>query len=295
MLRLETKRPAAMGWRWAMGAAAVLAVAVVGLAFNNGMLPGQHPVRAAVQTVDGSLYTGSGEEMRAIPVGYEIRNGDEVRTAKGSRAVVRLLDGSQVEMGERSNLSVSREWRGTTIHLDGGQVIVQAAKQQSGHRLYVATDDGLVSVKGTIFSVNRGTKGSRVAVIEGVVRVNFGEETTDLHAGEQATSGSTVSKVPIQNEIAWSRNSAKYLALLGRLCCPAESSLQRFRGRDCVTAPNCCRTFPITPWFMRRFRISRTLWQKPTGSSGTDCSRVRHCVTGGSSSKKETDRSWKMC
>ena len=212
--RVETKHPRSTAWGWAIGAAAVCAVIVATLAFNNGMLPGQHPVRASVQTVDGSLFTGSGAEMRVIPVGYQIRNGDEVRTAKGSRAVVRLRDGSLVEMGERSDLSVSREWKGTTIHLDGGQVIVQAAKQRTG-RLYVATDDGLVSVKGTIFSVNRGTKGSRVAVIEGVVRVNFGENTTDLTAGQEATSGASVSKVPIQNEIAWSKNSAKYLALLG--------------------------------------------------------------------------------
>jgi hypothetical protein len=92
---------------------------------------------------------------------------------------------------------------------------VQAAKQRSGRRLYVATDDGLVSVKGTIFSVNHGTKGSRVAVIEGVVKVDFGNNTADLTAGQEATSSPTVAKVPIQNEIAWSKNSAKYLALLG--------------------------------------------------------------------------------
>src|ERR1700686_3160928 len=216
--RVESKRPASMAWRWAVGAAAVFAVAVAGFAlsnaYTNGLLPGQHSVRAAVQTVDGSLYTGSGSEMRVIPVGYEIRNGDEIRTAKGSTAVVRLLDGSLVEMEERSDLSVSRAWKGTTIHLDGGQVIVQAAKQRSG-RLYVATDDGLVSVKGTIFSVNHGTKGSRVAVIEGVVRTDFGGNETDLRAGDEATSSASVSKVPIQNEIAWSKNSAKYLALLG--------------------------------------------------------------------------------
>ncbi len=214
LARRTNSIPSSMAWGWAMGAAAVFAAAVAVVAFSNGMLPGQHSVRASVQTVDGSLYTGSGAEMRLIPAGYEIRNGDEVRTAKGSTAVVRLLDGSLVEMGERSDLSVTRAWKGTTIHLDGGQVIVQAAKQRSG-RLYVATDDGLVSVKGTIFSVNHGTKGSRVAVIEGVVRVDYGERTTDLRPGDEATSGPSVSKVPIQNEIAWSKNSAKYLALLG--------------------------------------------------------------------------------
>ncbi len=219
VMRFDTKRSGARAssstaWRWAMSAAAVAAVAVATLAFNNGMLPGQHMVRASVETVDGALYTGSGAEMKLIPAGYEIRNGDEVRTAKGSRAVVRLLDGSRVEMSERSDLSVSRAWRGITIQLDGGRVIVQAAKQRTG-RLYVATDDGLISVKGTIFSVNHGTKGSRVAVIEGVVRVDYGENSTDLHAGDEATSSPSVAKVPIPNEIAWSKDSAKYLALLG--------------------------------------------------------------------------------
>ena len=214
VFRLERKPSRSIAWRWAMGAAASAAVAIGVLAFSSGMLPGQHPIRASVQSVDGSLYSGSGVESRLILAGYQLRNADEVRTAKGSRAVLRLLDGSLVEMGERSDVSVSRAWKGTTIHLDGGQVIVQAAKQRSG-RLYVATDDGLVSVKGTIFSVNRGTKGSRVAVIEGVVRVDYGERTTELHAGEETTSSASVSKVPIKNEIAWSRDAAKYLALLG--------------------------------------------------------------------------------
>jgi hypothetical protein len=201
-------------WRWAMGAAAVIVVGVAALALLNGLFPGQHAIRGAVQNVDGSLYAVSDQQVRVIPAGYQIRNGDEIRTAKGSNAVLRLLDGSLVEMDERSDISVSREWRGTTIHLDGGHIIVQAAKQRTG-RLYVATDDCLVSVKGTIFSVNHGTKGSRVAVIEGVVRVAYGERTTELRAGDEETSSSSVSKVPIQNEIAWSRNSAKYLALLG--------------------------------------------------------------------------------
>ena len=213
--KLDSRRARSLGWRWAMGAAAVAAVVVVAFAFSNGLLPGQHAVRAEVQSVNGALYAVNGEDVRLIPAGYQIKNGEEIRTAKLSTAVVRLLDGSQVEMGPRADLSVSRQWRGTTVHLQGGQVIVQAAKQHAGRHLYVATDDGLVSVKGTIFSVNRGIKGSRVAVIEGVVRVDFPDTSTDLTAGQEATSSAAVSKVPVQSEIAWSRNSAKYLSLLG--------------------------------------------------------------------------------
>lgn len=201
-------------WNWLLGAGAVAAVAAVTVAFNLGMLPWQHPVRGAVEAVNGALYGVSTDQVRTIPAGYLIRNGDQIRTAKGSTAVVRLEDGSLVEMGERAGVSVSRGLRGTTIHLDGGQVIVQAAKQGYGH-LYLATDDCLVSVKGTVFSVNHGIKGSRVAVIEGAVKFDSGNTETELTAGQEATSSTNVSKVPIQNEVAWSKDRAKYLALLG--------------------------------------------------------------------------------
>ena len=172
-------------------------------------------MRGSVQNVDGSLYAVVDDQVRLIPAGYQIQkwrrdpHGQGIECGRCACSMDRWW-----RWRERSDLSVSREWRGTTIHLDGGHIIVQAAKQRTG-RLYVATDDCLVSVKGTIFSVNHGTKGSRVAVIEGVVRVAAGDQTTELRAGDEGTSSASVSKVPIQNEIAWSRNSAKYLALLG--------------------------------------------------------------------------------
>ena len=210
--RAARERRSFPAWRWAVAAGALAAVAVVALSL--GIFPGQQVVHGVVQNVDGSLYAVTGDTVHIVPAGYQIRSGDEIRTAKGASAMVRLVDGSLVEMGERADLSLSREWKGSTIHLDGGQVIVQAAKQRTG-RLYVATGDCLVSVKGTIFSVNRGIKGSRVAVIEGLVRVDYGDRTSELHAGDEVTSSPNVSTNSIQSEIAWSRNSGKYLALLG--------------------------------------------------------------------------------
>ena len=61
---------------------------------------------------------------------------------------------------EFRQFSITKNAQGTTIHLNRGAIIVEAAKQDKGH-LFVDTGDSLVSVTGTVFSVNSGTKGSR--------------------------------------------------------------------------------------------------------------------------------------
>jgi len=79
-----------------------------------------------------------------LAAGAEIAEGQEIRTGKGSRAVIRLRDGSLVEMAERSDLALTERWSGKTIRLARGSVLVEAAKQRRGH-LEVATPDSLVS------------------------------------------------------------------------------------------------------------------------------------------------------
>src|SRR5258706_542726 len=118
-----------------------------------------------------------------------------------------------VEMNEHCELSVSARRSDTTILMERGNIIVQAAKRRTGH-LYVAEKDCRVSVTGTVFAVNSGVKGSRVSVMEGEVRVARASVEDVLHSGDQVTTTPAIDRIAIKDEIAWSRNLDQHLALL---------------------------------------------------------------------------------
>ncbi|HYP52428.1 MAG TPA: FecR domain-containing protein, partial [Pyrinomonadaceae bacterium] len=203
-------------WRWSIAAGLLLCFGLSGLFFWDRIFPGGGAMAATVESVDGTLYSVNDDTSRVLSPGDKVRAGERVRSAKETAAVLRLADGSSVEMRERSEFSVSDSSGGTTIRLERGDVLVEAAKQRQRH-LYVATPDSLVSVTGTIFSVGSGTKGSRVSVVEGEVKVtNAGAEKT-LTPGEQATTHPSLERIPVVQEIAWSRNSARYARLVGEL------------------------------------------------------------------------------
>jgi hypothetical protein len=204
------RRVSARPWfRWAV-AAGVAAVAVLaGWGIFDRVITGGGP--AVVEAANGLVYRTGPNGDQALIAGAELAG--EIHTARDSGAVVRLGDGSRVEMRERSALSVSRSGRDSTLHLAQGSIIVQAAKRPAGH-LYVATRDCRVAVTGTVFSVNSGVKGSRVAVVEGRVQVTQGNREKVLGPGEQYASNASMSPVPLREEIAWSRNAGQHLALL---------------------------------------------------------------------------------
>lgn len=206
----KTVRPV---WRWAIAAAMVVAVGLSAYYAYDRFAPAPSGPRATVRSLDGVLYQTAAGAYTPLAAGAALGERQAVRTDKGSGALLQLRDGSVVEMRERTELSLSEGRDGATIQLAAGSIIVQAAKQHKGH-LYVATADCLVSVKGTVFSVNSGMKGSRVSVIEGVVEVSQGDHTSELHPGEQIATSDALAAVPVKDEIAWSRNFDRYVALL---------------------------------------------------------------------------------
>ncbi|MCU1276036.1 MAG: putative FecR, partial [Bryobacterales bacterium] len=208
------QRFSAPQWKWAVAATLAIGVGMGAWVMRDNLLPAPGGPRAVVQNVTGVLYRVSDTGSSAITRGTEIGEREDIRTARGSGAMVALADGSLVEMRERSEVSFSRKRSGTTIRLERGSVIVRAAKQRQG-RLYVATNDCLVSVKGTIFAVDRGTKGSRVSVIQGEVRVDEARQSMLLHPGQQVATDATMAAVSIKDDISWSQDLNQYLALLG--------------------------------------------------------------------------------
>jgi uncharacterized protein (TIGR03435 family) len=131
----------------------------------------------------------------------------------GGNAQLALTDGSRVEMRSQSEIRLERAVDGIRIRLDRGGIIVNAAKQRTGH-LYVQTKDMTVSVVGTVFVVNADEKGSRVAVIEGEVRVQQGATETKLRPGERVASSPNKESFTVASELAWSRRAESLLALL---------------------------------------------------------------------------------
>jgi hypothetical protein len=202
--------------RWSVAAAFLICLGFVGLFVSERFDWSGRTLAATVENASGAVYVVSDAQSRQLAAGEQLQKGERVRTAKDSNAVLRLADGSTVEMRERSEFSVSENRRGVTVNLERGDVIVEAAKQHNG-RLYVQTPDSLVSVKGTIFAVESGTKGSRVSVVEGEVQVNHAGKDETLLPGDQTTTSRSLDKTPLQQNVAWSRNAAKYANLVSEL------------------------------------------------------------------------------
>ena len=203
---------------WLKAAAAVLLLAggsalvydTVADRFAEGRLA------AVVASADGSLQLVDDNATTVLPEGTTVGARQRLRTAKDSGAMLRLADGSTVEMAPRSELSLGASRGGTTIALTRGNVIVHAA-EQGRDRLRVVTEDCQVAVKGTIFAVNHGLKGSRVSVIEGEVEVRHGGTESLLEPGDQVTTDPRLQPVAVAEEIAWSVNADEHIALLREL------------------------------------------------------------------------------
>ncbi len=209
--RVEARRSskASAASRWL--AAAALAVLAVGTGYFVMTSGPALPYGATIESTGAGLYRV--DSLEKLGSGDQIAVGEGVRSAPGESSFLRLADGSLLEVKGRSELAVESARRGTTVRVDRGSVIVEAAPQDRG-RLFVSTEECLVSVKGTIFAVSHGTRGSRVAVIEGEVHVDHAGAEQILLAGDRTATYADMAGYALHEELAWSQGIDRYLALL---------------------------------------------------------------------------------
>ena len=181
------KPPAAtnpLPWKmYAVAATIVVVIAAAAVFMQSDSLFATAGPRATVESIDGGLYRVSANGEQAVRPGDQFAQDEIVRTPNGGHAFLRLVDGSRVEMNERAEFSVSQGRKDTTVHLERGDILIQAAKRTSGH-LYVLSKDCRVAVTGTIFSVSSGIRDSRAPGHKEFPRIHFpsGIQYPQLHS-----------------------------------------------------------------------------------------------------------------
>jgi hypothetical protein len=218
--------------RWtglAAAAAVFLTLVYTGRDAIDAMMAPGGP-RATVVSAEGALNRLPSGALRA---GAAIGERETVRTGPGAHAVLRLADGSTVDVNERTELFVTAAWSGQSLHLQRGDVVVRAARQRRGH-LRVLTRDSIASVKGTVFAVSAGLGGSVVSVVEGSVAVSQPGKDLLLSPGQQAASNPSLAS-SVAEAVSWSPSAEEYLEILGSLV-KIERQLAEHLPRDLRTS-----------------------------------------------------------
>jgi hypothetical protein len=204
--------PRRRGRLWVFAVAAAAIVAALSIRLVRDSFSPVSPV-AIVEVTGDSTYK-AGETIAA---------GSVIHAGGFDPLLVRLEDGTRVEIRAQSQIVLESAEDSTRIRLNNGSILVRAARQGERH-LYVKTSDTTVSVIGTLFLVESLPQGSRVAVLEGKVEVQMGTATQQLAMGEQVSSNSEIKFASIEELIAWSREAGSLRTLLvGELGAVTES------------------------------------------------------------------------
>ena len=156
--------------------------------------PGFAQSGAVVEGVQMPAWVERGGERKPLAVGMELKAGDAVRTGVGSRALVRLSEGSVVKLGENGSLQIS------DINPDSGGFFKAAMRVAEG--AFRFTTDVLSKVRRrevsiTVATVTAGIRGTdlwgkssgdrqTVCLLEGKIEVGAqGEQPVTMDQARQ--------------------------------------------------------------------------------------------------------------
>lgn len=174
------------------------------------------------------------------------------RTAVGERRTVALADGSLVELGAGSALSVAIGPTGRQLTLHRGQAFFQVAPDPA-RPFEVTAGNGRIRALGTAFDIRMAADRVHVAVTEHAVAVTAGAgdemrlgEGQALQYGPQGI-GTAAAAVDIASVSAWRRDRLFFQeAPLGEVV----ADLDRYRRGRIVILDDRLRALPVTGLFL---------------------------------------------
>jgi len=223
--------------------------------------PTKKPAMPSLRPVLQRFAVVAGLTGVAIAGWFELSSPTQVTyaTSVGGREIVRLVDGSQIELNTNTVVRISDRRNRREVWLDRGEAYFEVA-HDAAHPFVVNAGDVRLTDLGTKFSIRRNADQLKVAVSEGGVRLetNVGPaaaRTLDLTPGEVAlASASGVSvgreeKVELKNALAW---RSGVLIFHRTTLADAAAEFNRYNHRQIViTDPKIARleiggTFPTT-------------------------------------------------
>lgn len=182
------ERPHRRKWRWA-GIAGALAASSIGIWMLTMQLAGPPP------PADRPATTQAASPDRAI-----------YKTAIGERLAVTLPDGSVVTLDTDSRLELAYSSTARRVRLVRGQALFEVAPGRA-LPFQVQARDQLITAVGTVFNVRLERDAVKVALVEGVVRVQ-----ADPDAPRTSSQAPTRELVMTAGEIAEVRSAAPIVA-----------------------------------------------------------------------------------
>ncbi len=160
-----------------------------------GSLLGQAEKGSVVEVVIGKVEYKSGDQVLPVTKGITIKDGDTIVTDLGQMVILRLSNGGQLVVYEKSEMTMkSKEGDAakSILELDTGFLWVRVPKLKKDSSFSVDMPGATAGIRGTAFSASvTEKKESQVCVCEGEVKVTNpkGEEAV-LKQGQLLKVGS---------------------------------------------------------------------------------------------------------
>ncbi|GAB4058904.1 FecR domain-containing protein [Uliginosibacterium sediminicola] len=163
----------------------------------------------------------------------------DLRTGVGERRTLNLADGSELSLNSDSAVDLQFDATRRQLTLQRGEILIRTGHDAQARPFLVRTPYGVLRPLGTRFAVRLLADAGQLAVFEGAVAIQTGDDTATrqvLHAGEQSRFAPGLAVVPRaadENAVAWREGMlvASGMPLAGFL---AELSRHRYGRLACA-------------------------------------------------------------